>query len=336
MDSTCPGTNTIGVPLSDLSANLIRVAPEFAKKPIRSFDAIAAMGDHVRDYMLGYHESLDVEEHTSHLPYEAFDLLTPDQLAKTLVSAKHSIPSEMRDRFEVHPTQRLVAKIRSSMWRWGMRNDDWNAVVDAYDAIRSFDLGVPGFTVTLDHTSYYNERGRGVHCRRWLDGVFAFLVHWKGEHVMTLGFSVTGDRGVLIQQIQTTKRTGNRWLFRFPANRTEYIIDRFAAAFTGHALHIVDGADVAGMYLKGYRETKKGHLKTVADYERRLERGVGVEDDILGYIADEKAKAAALAEKIRHLAKDRPRLSAIYADTGRYARGAVLKMNDFRHYALAA
>src|SRR3546814_1923886 len=66
----------------------------------------------------------------------------------------------------------------------------------------------------------------GKHSRTPLDGVFAYLVQYKGEHVMTLGFSLINDRQILLQQVQLKNRTGNRWLFRFPENRLEFIIDR--------------------------------------------------------------------------------------------------------------
>src|SRR3546814_4012996 len=81
----------------------------------------------------------------------------------------------------------------------------------------------------------------GKHSRTPLDGVFAYLVQYKGEHVMTLGFSIINDRQILLQQVQLKNRTGNRWLFRFPENRLEFIIDKFRSAFRGYRIHIVDG-----------------------------------------------------------------------------------------------
>src|SRR3546814_5464994 len=132
------------------------------------------------------------------------------------LSASRNFDSKTHDAFDANPSHELLRKIKSSIWRWSLNDKSRNEVVDAYAAIRSFDLGIEGLEVTLDYTNGYNEQGMGKHSRTPLDGVFAYLVQYKGEHVMTLGFSIINDRQILLQQVQLKNRTGNRWLFRFP------------------------------------------------------------------------------------------------------------------------
>lgn len=329
-------TDIKGVPLSSFVETLTRVADEHAEKPVRSFDALGRMGDNVRKYMLARYKSLDIEKHTAELPHQAFRNLTQDELAKVIVSSTDPLSSQERDRHDEQPTQFLVRKIRSSMWRWGLDQGDWNQVVDAYDAIRSFNLGAPGFTVTLDHTKWTHEHGASAHAGVWLDGVFAYLVHWKGEHVMTIGFSVCSGRRVLIQQVQNVNRHGNRWMFRLPANRIEHVLERFAAAFPLHTLHIADGAETANQYLRSYRKALDSTKVTIADYRRRIELGIGEREDLERYLDEEVESECGLVVKIGHLSAERKRLKALYSDTGRFKRGAAFKMREIRHYALAA
>src|SRR3546814_14926469 len=68
-----------------------------------------------------------------------------------------------------------------------MRISDWSSDVCSSDLIE-------GLEVTLDYTNGYNEQGMGKHSRTPLDGVFAYLVQYKGEHVMILGFSIINER----------------------------------------------------------------------------------------------------------------------------------------------
>ena len=329
----------VGIELSSLDETLTHVADEHALKPVHSFDAVGRMGDKVRKYMLGMYESLDVEKHASDLPHQAFRNLTQEELAKVIVSSTHLFPTKERDRHDEQPVQLVVRKIRNSMWKWGSSHGDWNQLVDTYDGIRSFDLAVPGFEVTLDCTTWLHGRGGSIHARVWLDGTFAFLVHWKGEHVMTIGFSVTDDRRLLIQQVQNVNRHGNRWMFRLPANRIEHIVSRFAAAFPLHTLHIADGAETADVYLEEYckaRETVEGRI---ADYRHRLATLKLCDEErrsLRKYLDENVEHECELTVKIGHLSEERRRLKDLYAGTGRFARGPAYKVNAIQHYALAA
>lgn len=183
------------------------------------------------------------------------------------------------------------------------------------------------FEITLDQTTGRNDYGHSEHSRTYLDGVFGFLVHWKGEHVMTIGFSFAAGRRLLIQQVQNTKRTGNRWLFRLPRNRMEHIIDQFRTAFPKHHIHVADGADYAHRSMESYQGARDRAVENLA----RLDP---VEDE--GRYAERKSRLEEIEQDIAHLEQETERLSRFYRETGRHQQTREWKTNGLRHYALAA
>ena len=198
-----------------------------------------------------------------------------------------------------------------------MHRATWSEIVDACDGIRRFEFGVPGFETTLDHTTGCNEHGYPNHARTYLDGVFGFLVHFGGSHALAIGFSVSGDRSILLQQIQTTGRRGNRWLYRLPTGCVPHAIDRMRAAFPDHRVLLADGADVARQNLESY----DGSLRRI---ERDLEQATRHRswfDDADAYIERRRADYRELHARRQHLAKELPRLAALYRSTGPYALG---------------
>lgn len=327
----------IGMPLNTYRETLRKVPVHLSLRPSAACKAAERIGPHAQAYIEAYYGTDCKFDEISHrLPLRAFSRLSFDEKAKVRFSSKYAISSKEEDEYNQDPSQELLYKIKSSMWRWGYSKPHWNQMVDAYEAIRSFDLGIPGLDVTLDHTQWFHHKGPAKYSESYLDGVFAYLVHYKGEHVMTIGFSIMGARRLLLQQVQLTKRTGNRWLFRMPANRIEHIIGRLMAAFPRHTIMIADGGDIAE---KNLREYRSGRTKAVEDekrYKERLKKAVGARDDLLKYIAKARAKAIEMREKIAHLEADKPRLASFYADTGRYRRGKTLRRNDLTLYALAA
>lgn len=295
--------------------------------PGASFDVYAALGEKARRYIEAEHGDNGVmptfSSIASHLPLAALSALSFDQLCKVHYSSLFMMDQSVCDLFEKSQEHILVRKIESSMWRWGFSRGKWNDVVAAHVGIRNFDLGLEDFEVRLDHTTYVNECGYSEHSRTFLDGVFAYLVHYRGEHVMTIGFSVAADRRILIQQVQLVNRRGNRFLFRMPTNRLEHIIACFAAAFPGHDLYVVDGRAVGTKSLRSYEDA-------LARAKRRL---VNMR---AGDAYSPVEEIATLEKKAAHLRADLPRLEAQYGETGRYQRGAVLAMNSLDHYLLAA
>jgi len=314
-----------GTPLSQLDVAFTRVPVHQNRKPVRSFDAMTALGEKFREYALELYETDDIEDLIHRLPARAFLKLGTERAAKMMLSNKDSIPSEVEREIERDPVLRVVRKIDSSTWRWGLDRGGWNAIVTAMEGLSSFHLDNDEFEITLDQTTGRNEYGYSEHARTFLDGVFGFLVHWKGEHVMTIGFSFAAGRRLLVQQVQNTKRSGNRWLFRLPRNRVEHIVDCFARSFPKHRIHVADGADYAERSLESYMEARD----RVAE---RLKRPTDDEE----YRLSNEQELADFEERIAHLTAQRERLRMLYRDTGRHRQTTEWKTNGMRHYAIAA
>jgi hypothetical protein len=216
------------------------------------------------------------------------------------------------DLFESSAQHEIVWKIKNSMWRWGLSKGTWNEVVEAYNRLRHFSFDRPDFELRLDHTTYYNEYGYGKYSRVYLDGVFAYLVYYKRKHVMTIGFSIQEKKQILIQQVQTTARKGNRWLYQLPSNRLEFVVELFQKNFPGYRLWVIDGSSLAE--------------KTIADYRRGLQGAErwGDAEEILAF-----------KTKIEHLETDKSRLNALYKNTGRFCLGSSKSVNGILHHELA-
>ncbi len=315
---------TIGIDRGLFSEDLSYVPVHLNHCPVRSFDAFEAMGPNVRKKLIDYYLSDDVVDFLHELPAKAFLKMGIDRAAKAMLSKKYSFSVGIEKELEQEEALHLVRKIDNSVWRWGRGRAAWNDIVDTYNGIRSFDMGIKGFTVTLDCTTGYNEKGYSREARAYLDGVFGFLVHWKGQHVMTIGFSIASGRRLLLQQVQATSKSGNRWMFKIPGNRMEFVLDRIRAAFPRHKIHIADGADYAKRSYCEYSEALDRQNMLLA-------RERDPED-----IARTQEAVAKILQKIDTIKRDTPRIASLYSDVGRYSRGKTYKANGMRHYALAA
>lgn len=328
-----------GVQLSSIPDALTKVPDGMKDRAFMSFDGMARLGPWARAYFgAHYGEDATYERYCKNLPKKAFARFSFDELSKTVFSAGY-MDDRLRRLYEPSPydaftPHQLVEKIRLSIWRWGCGHRDWNEVVDGWNGIRSFDLAVPGFEVELDYTPWHHSRGVGVHSETYLDGCFAYVVRWRGEHVLTLGFSLARDRRLLVQQIQTKTRKGNRWMFRFPANRVEHILSRFAEAFPNHSLHIVDGRSVGEANLRSYAATIKSDLdieRQKRSWAKTTESG-GNKAEYLAEARKLRARRPALREKVAFLKADLPRLDAMYAQTGAFVRVETFSSNELLHH----
>jgi hypothetical protein len=316
------GHEMIGYSLDMFKNSLTRVPAHRRAKPRLTVDIEGIFGADRVARLKDHFSGMDIQQIAGHIPLEACQKwFTFDQLCKLRYNRSSTMERTVEKAFEDEPEYAIVHKIQNSMWRWGCGSGVWNEVVDAYNAIRSFTIPVEGFEVRLDFTTYYNERGRSRESRTYLDGVFGFLVYYKGEHVMTLGFSIMAGRRVLVQQVQLTKRKGNRFLFRLPENRVEFFLQCFAKAFPLHTLCIADGGDIASINIASY----KNSLDKVLDYMKSYPDEDRVEEKEY------------LETSVSHLTADLPRLTAIYANTGSFARSdQFFTVNRVRHYPLAA
>lgn len=248
------------------------------------------------------------------LPWHIMSVFTFEELCKLHNSTNMMLRPGVRDLFDREIHYDLFRKIGSSMWRWGSGTGDWNEMVDAYEGIRNFKfIDSPDFEIRLDHAVGHNECGHTKYARVFIDGALAFLVYYKGKHVMTIGFSIMAKHRILIQQVQSAQRSGNRYLFKLPANRMEFVINLFRKNFPDYEIFVVDGKSllnkIIGGYSWGIRDLQQSAFsnspsakrceKTQAELQRRL---------------------AAMQAKIDHVNADGHRLISFYGNTGCYKR----------------
>jgi hypothetical protein len=311
----------VGYPLSAFKNDLKRVPAHRTKDPALTLDVPGILGSAGSKWVKRHYGDLDDQALVRRLPASIFlRKFTFDQICKIRYSQPIMMEQSVEKLFADNLEFALVSKIQNCMWRWGSGSGVWNEVVDAYSGIRSFSIPASGFEVRLDFTTYHNERGYSRESGVFLDGVFGFLVYYEGEHVMTLGFSIMHGRRVLVQQVQLTRRKGNRFLFKLPSNRVEFFLQCFAAAFPRHTLCMADGGDVGLVSLESYK------------------RGLG---HVLRRLSEESSarnlrEKEELESKIEHLAADLPRLRSLYAGTGKFTHVGEFKVNNVRHYRLAS
>jgi len=258
-----------------------------------------------------------------------------ETVCRIRASSMFAMSSSMEELFEEDPRHAMFDRIRSSMWHWGAARPAWNDYVDAYEGLRRFSVDLPEFEARITWTSTYCDGNQSDHCDTWLDGHFAYLIHYRGVHVMTLGFSLAGEGRLLVQQVQLASPRGNRWLFRIPGNRMEFAVDLFRQAFPSHEILVVDGIDLARRNIAGYTRTLKKVQDRVGMLRLRRDRDQASEETRVRFnlaVVEQQQ----LAEQIGRLEDDTPRLAALYGDCGRYRRLRPETINRLQHYPLAA
>src|SRR3989344_1326640 len=246
----------IGVPLSTYKEELHRIAKGVL--PTRTItgylERLSSVHEEMKSIASQYNE-FDPFEHCSKLPQEFYESCTFEELCKIYGSSLFQLGRPQYELFENNFEYALIRKIKSSIWRWGTGacGEEWNTLVDAYNGIRSFSFGLPEFEVTLTYTTGYNECGftefeRGV----FLDGVFGFMVYYRGLHVMTIGFSIAQGRKLLLTQVQMNKEKGNRFLYKLPMPYVQYAIMLMEKFFPTLTLYLVEGDSIVEKYLPQY------------------------------------------------------------------------------------
>lgn len=294
-----------GLALRSFKANLHKVPVHQRLYPVRAIkrpeDRVIGLAAYREAYFGAASFSFLNEYH--HLPLQMFADFSFDELCKLRYSSTIMMDKTVTTLFETKAQYEIVRKIENSMWRWSGKGE-WNEIVDAYNGIRHFTLIEDArFEVRLDHTGHCDECGWSKYGRRYLDGVFGFLVYYKGVHVFTVGFSLLRGKRIYIQQVQSTKRSGNRWRYQLPHNLVEFVIDRFTACFPGYALFIVDGGSLSDKIRREY-ETGLQLLQA-----RRIKS------------ADDEEREKKLEADVAHVTNDRSRLAALYRAVGKYSLG---------------
>ena len=266
MDLTPIKTTKFGINLADLTENLTPVSSDLQSTPDLSIPRIQRY--------IARTSLKNWKEKRSRVPaHIAAHFFTFDEVCKMYCSSVIMVEyndwfnySLFRNDLECKPQLRVVAKINNSMWRYGMADKNWDAIVKTWNAIRAFDFGVPGFSVTLDFTTGCNEIGYSQYSRTFLDGTMAFLVHYGDKHVMTIGFSVAKGGKILISQVQLKEKKGNRWLFKLPCFYVEHVLNRMMAAFNQQPCYLMNGKDLALRIRKAHGANNDGPSK--AEMER--------------------------------------------------------------------
>jgi hypothetical protein len=161
----------------------------------------------------------------------------------------------------------LVWKVSNSHHRYGWAGKDYNLLCRHLDGLRA--LQAPeGFEIRLTYSTAFNPVGRAYHCSRYLfiDGTFALLFYYKGEHVLTCGFAAM-EEGIALTQVQLREKKGNRWLFKIPGSLVDTCLGILARAFPSDPLWIIDGESA----VKGIRTSYgKEPCTMTAEDEKRI------------------------------------------------------------------
>ncbi len=208
-------------------------------------------------YFYGQKFSIDRwEEQWYRLPARVFSEFTPEEIIRLQFNS--IVQADIANALEHWPGYRILFKVRNSWWRWQMEYIPYNRMVSQYQGILRFDFGSPNSSTLLNYTTGchahgYAEFGRSKEKAFFLDGVFAYMVNVGNEHVLTIGFTPT-SHGIMLGQVQLTKKRGNRWLYKLPKPLLEYVVDRMALAFEGESIWLANGQSYPGYLMNVYGE----------------------------------------------------------------------------------
>ncbi len=271
-----------GIPISKITYKLTKIDPALAERqshlalanPEARFRA-AAPAFITEEFGCGPARSpkepadyftWDTEYHR--IPFEVLSLaFSFDEITRLWFGS--FIEPYIADYFKEH--HQMLFKVRNSHWRYGM-TCNYNKMVEHVEGLGHLALDLPDFELRLAHTSSYNEFGPAVHNRKiYLDGVFGLLVHYKGEHVLTVGFSLSLD-GVLVSQVQLRKKKGNRFLYKLPKHYVDVALDCLASAFPETPVWLVEGSSAVKAIRASYgKEECTMNQSALPSRSRRLQ-----------------------------------------------------------------
>jgi hypothetical protein len=236
--------------------------------------------------------------------------------------------------YDVH--YNVIWKVVNCLWRVGC-NDDWDESVEAFNQIGSFSMDVKDFDCSLTWTTGTNPKGRNHHDYKnglFIDGVFAYLVHYKGKHVMTVGFNVMPDMQIAITQIQNVNKKGNRFRYKLPDNLLEFFIDRFSEAFPKHQICMVDGGDLGREILADYETSLEGAETVYCLARERKTYSYETSEEHNETILQYKNDFAMAKQKLCSLKEEAlPRIEKFYGmSLGKYKRLRAVKRNGRRYH----
>jgi hypothetical protein len=285
-----------GFPLLALSERLpVRLDGKVALSEEVVLTKLRSAMPRFEEYCRVFNANRSLNELIADMPLVAFRDFSFCELIRTRATCVLMMDKSVERMFSTSARHEFARKVESSIWRWGSRSvdDDWETFADAHNRIPEFDLGISGAQVRLDWTTGYNEIGFSKFARLFLDGVFAYIVYYKGEHVMTISFSIYAGKTLLVHSIQSPVKKGNRFLYKMGESRYEFVLAAFRRAFPDWRIMLADGASLSRFYFSQYTE-----------YYRKLKNRVITKNEPSDLAEMEKYK-----KKLRDLIQGvRPRL----------------------------
>ncbi len=327
-----------GIPVEMLRDALPYVRSENQQCPMNEIDVLSLMCDEGFDR---HHDECERSPGIVEMRRYHLDALAPLGF-RGISMMRSSFPTTMSGSvermMENDPRYVVMDRIRTSISWWGCSLVPWNELVDGWRGLGAFDIAAEGFEARLTHTYGCRENGPSEHGATWIDGHFAWLVHHRDRHVMTIGFSISNDRRILIQQIQATSTHGNRWMYRFPRNRLEHVVDRFAEAFPHHEILMVDGRALGSRIAQDYERIVRDNDVLIEKIERRMERRRTRREAPCAYdsrhLASLRREQRTLRSRHSSVIEDLPRLDRLYSDTGRHRRMERCVVNHLDHFRI--
>jgi len=202
----------------------------------------------------------------------------------------------------------VFKKIELSSWHWGKyKSATYNECAEADNCLASFELGIKDFTVAVDVSSGYNNMGYSRYTRTYLDTELAYIISYKGKHVLTIGFNIIlgGDKTVQIRQIQCKNKKGNRWMYNMPKCYIDHIVDKFFEAFSGYDIHFITSSTATNDIAQAYINNVNKELKWLNEYI--------AEGNIDSANRRERYLNSALNDLFQFDSVDAPRMKSIYS-----------------------
>lgn len=202
------------------------------------------IADHYEDDYFTWHE------HWGHVPPS---LLAQVFTREELIHLWHGsvVDSKLNAHIEEHDP--LVWKVQHSLWRYGCSRD-YQRFVDLYNGLGRLAVNLPEFAVRITYTRSINTAAWAAHGRDnpiYLDAPFGVLLHYKGMHVMTIGFALSAY-GVLVAQVQLRKKHGNRFLYKLPLPYLDFALGLLQRAFPSETLYLVTGTGTTAAIRSAY------------------------------------------------------------------------------------
>lgn len=242
-------------------------------RPITLVDCIRDPDTRLREDHLDWIEDVYGAEyfewptHWHHLPHEKLAFtFNYDELIKLWHGCIFS--SKLDAYLQEHDP--VVWKTQHSLWRYG-GGRDYARFVACYNGLSRIAVDLPDFDVRLSWTRSINTAAWAHHGRDnpiYLDASFGVLLHYKRQHVMTIGFAVS-SHGILVAQVQLREKRGNRFLYKLPLPYIDFALAMLQCAFPNDNLYLVTGTStVAGIRAAYGKDANRLAAETATRIER--------------------------------------------------------------------